>query len=140
MVIRASQRAGALIGVAAVVAGLAAAQLVAVLKSGLNSPVVSLGNRVIDHVPATVKEYAIRTFGINDKSALVISILFVIMVFAAMIGRDLVTRNKKHVLWFIVVLVAIAGLASLLDAGARSGAQFEDKRPSVRDGFSLYLN
>lgn len=118
MVSRKSRWLGPLIGIAAVIAGLSAAQLVASLKSGLNSPVVSLGNRVIDHVPAAMKEFAIRTFGINDKTALVISILIVVFAFAIFIGRDFLTQHRKRAIGIVIALSAIAALASLLDAGA----------------------
>jgi DMSO/TMAO reductase YedYZ molybdopterin-dependent catalytic subunit len=116
--IRGRRGLGELIGIAAVVAGLAAAQFVASLKNGLNNPVVSIGNRIIDHVPAAVKTFAIRTFGINDKSALVVSILIVVLILAAFIGRTFVLGNPKRAYGAVLVLVAIAGVASLLDAGA----------------------
>jgi DMSO/TMAO reductase YedYZ molybdopterin-dependent catalytic subunit len=115
---RRRQGLGGLVGIAAVVAGLAAAQLVASLKTGLNSPVVSLGNRVIDHVPAPVKEFAIKTFGINDKSALVISILIVVLVLAIIIGRTFIAGEQARVYGALIALVAIGGIASLLDAGS----------------------
>jgi DMSO/TMAO reductase YedYZ molybdopterin-dependent catalytic subunit len=115
---RRRQGLGGLVGIAAVVAGLAAAQLVASLKTGLNSPVVSLGNRVIDHVPAPVKEFAIKTFGINDKSALVISILIVVLVLAMFIGRTLVAGKQAQAYGVVIALALIAGVASLLDAGS----------------------
>lgn len=126
---------GELLGVAAVVAGLAAAQLVASLKSGLNNPVVSLGNRVIDHVPAAVKEFAIRTFGINDKSALVISILLVVLVLAMVIGRTFIAGNQKHAFGVVIALTAIAGLAALLDAGST----FLSPLPSIAAGATTIL-
>ena len=88
------RRFGALIGVSAAVAGLSAAQLVASLGKSLNNPIVSIGNRVIDHVPAGVKEFAIRTFGVNDKTALVVSIYIVIFLLAGLIGRTFVAGNQ----------------------------------------------
>jgi DMSO/TMAO reductase YedYZ molybdopterin-dependent catalytic subunit len=107
-----------LIGFAAVVAGLAGAELIASLKNGLNNPVVSLGNRVIDHVPASIKKFAIKTFGINDKSALVVSILVVVLAIAMLIGRTFIAGKQTRAYGAVIVLVAIAGIASLLDAGA----------------------
>lgn len=135
MAIRQSRRVGSLFGVAAVVAGLAAAQFVASVKSGLNNPVVSLGNRIIDHVPAAVKGFAIRTFGINDKSALVISILFVVLVLAAVIGRSFISGNQKRAFGAIIVLTGVAGIASLLDAGAT----FLSPLPSLIAGTTAIL-
>ncbi len=118
MALRESRRLGAPLGVAAVVAGLVAAQFVASLRNGLSNPVVSLGNRIIDHVPAAVKEFAIRVFGIKDKSALVISILLVVLILAVIIGRTFFSGKHRRAYGSVIVLTAIATLASLLDAGA----------------------
>jgi len=115
---RGQRSVGALLGIAAVVAGLAAAQLVSALKSGLNNPVVSLGNRVIDHVPAGAKKFAIQTFGVNDKTALVVSILLVVLVLAMLIGRTFIAGNVKRAFGAIIVLSAIAAVAALVDAGS----------------------
>jgi DMSO/TMAO reductase YedYZ molybdopterin-dependent catalytic subunit len=109
---------GELIGFVAVVAGLTAAQLFSSFKNGLNSPIVSLGNRVIDHVPRSVKKFAIKTFGINDKSALVISILVVVLLLALLIGRTFVAGKQARAYAAVAVLAAIAGVSSLLDANS----------------------
>ena len=115
---RGQRSVGAPLGVAAVVAGLAAAQLVSALKSGLNNPVVSLGNRVIDHVPAGAKKFAIQTFGVNDKTALVVSILIVVLVLAMLIGRTFIAGNVRRAFGAIVVMSAIAAAAALVDPGS----------------------
>jgi len=112
------RRIGALIGVTAVVAGLAIAQVVVSLKNGLNNPIVSLGNRVIDHVPVGVKEFAIRTFGINDKYALVVSIFVVLLLLAVVIGRTFISGNQKLAFGSIIALTSVGALASLFDVGA----------------------
>jgi DMSO/TMAO reductase YedYZ molybdopterin-dependent catalytic subunit len=118
MIAEESRRYGAPIGVFAVLAGLAAAQLVASLGKGLNDPVVSIGNRVIDHVPAGVKEFAIRTFGINDKSALVVSIYIVILLLAIIIGHTFISGNRKRGYKAIITLSVVGAVASLFDSGA----------------------
>lgn len=118
MAIRENRRIAPFLGIAAVLAGLAMAELVASLKNDFNNPVVSLGNRVIDHVPALVKEFAIRTFGFYDKIALIISILLVVLVLAVIIGRAFISGNRKAAFGIVTALTAIAGLASLADAGA----------------------
>lgn len=118
MIAEESRRFGALIGVTAVAAGLAAAQLLASLGKGLNNPVVSIGNRVIDHVPAGVKEFAIRTFGINDKSALVISIYLVIFLLALVVGRTFSSGNQGRAFKSVIILTAVGAVASLIDSGA----------------------
>jgi len=113
-----SRRFGALIGVTAVAAGLAVGQLVALLGKGLTNPVVSIGNRVIDHVPTGVKEFAIRTFGINDKSALVVSIYLVIFLLAVVIGRTFSSGNEGRAFKSVIILTALGAVASLVDSGA----------------------
>ena len=74
----------------AVLAGLVAAGValgVAELLAGLNrtwrSPVLDVGDRLIDAAPPFVKEFAIETFGTNDKPALLIGIGVFLAVYAA---------------------------------------------------------
>ena len=53
---------------------LGVAELVAGLEPTWRSPVLDVGDRVIDAAPPFVKEFAINTFGTNDKPALLIGI------------------------------------------------------------------
>lgn len=106
------------LGMVSVAAGLAGAQLTASLSNSLKSPIVSLGNRVIDYVPSAIKEFAIRTFGTNDKSALVISISLITLGLSGLIGKLYFSNNKRKAYFLICSLVGLAALASLLDAGA----------------------
>jgi DMSO/TMAO reductase YedYZ molybdopterin-dependent catalytic subunit len=118
MIAKESRRFGALIGVSAVIAGLAAAQLLASLNKSLNNPVVSIGNRIIDHVPANVKVFVIRTFGINDKNALVLSIYIIIFLLAIVIGRTYTSGKRNRAYSAVIVLSTIGAVASLFDSGA----------------------
>lgn len=118
MTIVGNRRLGSLLGISAVAAGLSAAQLVASLKNGLNSPVVSLGNRIIDHVPAWLKEFAIKTFGVNDKTALVTSILIVVLTMAIFIGQTFMAGKQIRAFVAVGALSLIAATASFFDAGA----------------------
>ena len=68
------------------------------------SPVVSVGNSVIDHVPLSVKQFAISTFGSNDKQALIGGILVLTVVYAAVVGAVAVRR-------FAWGLAGVAGFA-----------------------------
>ena len=52
----------------------AVAELVAGLHRAWRSPVLDVGDRVIDAAPPFVKEFAIDTFGTNDKPALLVGI------------------------------------------------------------------
>ena len=107
-----------LLGLVAVGAGLALAQFLASIKNNWSAPVVSVGNRVIDHVPANVKEFAIRTFGVNDKSALVITIYFVVLILAIFIGQAYFAGKKSSAYVIVATMVVIAALAALFDANS----------------------
>ena len=88
-------RTSGLLGVLAVGAGLASTQLVGLVFRGVNDPIVSIGNRIIDNVPAAVKEFAIRAFGLADKLVLVLSISAVILLLALVIGRLFFSGRAK---------------------------------------------
>ncbi len=118
MLFKGKWRIDGLLGLIAVGAGLALAQLFASLKSGLNTPVVSIGNRVIDHVPASVKEFAIRTFGVDDKRALVTTIYLVVLILAIFIGRSYFSGKQRQARTIVIVMTGIAALSSLFDAKA----------------------
>ncbi len=118
MLFKGKWRIDGLLGLIAVCAGLALAQLLASLKKGLNTPVVSIGNRVIDHVPASLKEFAIRTFGVDDKRALVTTIYLVVLVLAILIGRLYFSGKQRRARTIVIVMTAVAALASVFDAKA----------------------
>ena len=80
-----------LIGLLAGFSALAAAELVAGAVDGV-SPVVSVGDAVIDRVPSFVQDFAIDVFGAADKAALIVGILVVLGLLAAAVGRLSVTR------------------------------------------------
>jgi hypothetical protein len=82
----------------------------------LPSPVVSVGDLVIDLVPPPVKDMAIRLFGTIDKIALLAGILLVILGYSAAIG---VLAQRKGLR---VGRVGI-GLFGLLGAGAALAGQ-----------------
>lgn len=70
---------GPLLGLIATGAGLAAAELVVGLFERTSSPVVPVGQVFIDSVPRPLKEWAIETFGTNDKVVLVVGALVVLL-------------------------------------------------------------
>ena len=72
----------ALAGLTAGTASLAVGELVAGFSRQLTSPVVSVANQVIDASPLAVTEWAISTFGRNDKKVLLIGILVLAALFA----------------------------------------------------------
>lgn len=108
------------LGMVSVVAGLISAQLIASFGTGLKNPIISLGNRVIDYVPSSIKEFAIKAFGTNDKSALVISISIVLLLLSAQIGKLYFSESKRKAYILVFSLAGLAAIASLFDAGANS--------------------
>jgi hypothetical protein len=57
----------AITGVLAAAGGLAAAELAAALTKPSSSPVIAIGESVIDATPTPVKEFAVKTVGTYDK-------------------------------------------------------------------------
>ncbi|WP_433438729.1 molybdopterin-dependent oxidoreductase [Nonomuraea sp. CA-141351] len=78
--------AGALVGLVSGGVALGVAQLVAALVGPETFPVVAVGDVAVDLSPAPLKEFAITTFGENDKSVLVGGVLVVLAAVAALIG------------------------------------------------------
>ena len=87
---------GVLVGLLAAGAGLAVGEFIAGFSRSLRSPVVSVADRVVDHVPQDLREWAIRTFGTSDKTVLIWSILIVIVAVAAGAGVAMV-RSRRDV-------------------------------------------
>ncbi|MBT2467703.1 molybdopterin-dependent oxidoreductase [Streptomyces sp. ISL-66] len=77
---------GAVSGLVSAYTALAVAELVASLVRPRAGPVTVVGGAAIDRTPAALKDYAIRTFGENDKLVLQFGILSVLGLFAAALG------------------------------------------------------
>ncbi|GAA4595480.1 molybdopterin-dependent oxidoreductase [Planotetraspora phitsanulokensis] len=75
-----------MIGVVAGAVALGVAQLVAGLTNASASPVIAVGGALVDQTPAALKEWAIRTFGSNDKVVLITGIVVVLALIAAGLG------------------------------------------------------
>ncbi len=83
--------AGLLTGAVAVGVG----QLVAGVIGPDASPVVAVGSMLIDFAPPFLKNFAITSFGSNDKLVLVSGILVVLALFAAEIGTAAMRRLSR---------------------------------------------
>ena len=114
---RTGRTTGSVAGLVSLGAGLAAAHLVAGLWRDGRNPVVGVGDWIIDHVPGSVKDWAIRTFGTNDKLALIAGTLVVLCVVSAWLGR-LAQRRLMPALLGIAGIGLLGGLASLDHANA----------------------
>ena len=78
--------AGAVAGVLAGAVAVGVAQLAAGLTVPQSSPVLAVGQAAIDLTPLPVKNFAISTFGTQDKTALLGGILVVLALYAAVVG------------------------------------------------------
>lgn len=116
-------------GLLAALAALGAGELVTGLVRGTESPVVSVGQVVIDHTPASVKTFAIRTFGERDKDALIAGTGVLLGVLAAVVG--VIARRRRRV---GAIGAAALGLVGALSARSRPDARVRDVVPSVVGG------
>jgi DMSO/TMAO reductase YedYZ molybdopterin-dependent catalytic subunit len=77
---------GALSGLLAGCAALAVTELAAAAVRPEAGPLIAVGGAAIDRTPIAVKDWAIRTFGTNDKLVLQLGILAVLTLFAVALG------------------------------------------------------
>jgi DMSO/TMAO reductase YedYZ molybdopterin-dependent catalytic subunit len=112
----AGMAAGALtVGVATLLAGL---MTLAGLGSGTPSPVFAVGGAFVDLTPPWLKDFAVSTFGIYDKAALIISMAVVLTAASALIG----VLGAKHrtaglAVFEVVCAVGMLAVASRPHAG-----------------------
>ncbi|MBV9094410.1 MAG: molybdopterin-dependent oxidoreductase [Streptosporangiaceae bacterium] len=104
---RSSALAGSAVGVLAAAVAVGAAHLTAGLTVPQSSPVVAVGQAAIDLTPGPVKDFAISSFGADDKTVLLSGILVVLGAAAAVIGMLAVRR----------LALGIGGLAVLAGIG-----------------------
>lgn len=81
-----ARTAGAAAGVAAVAVALAVAELVTVWTGPVAGPLVAVGRVVVDNSPEPATEFAIDTFGVNDKNALLVGMVLVLAGLGAVLG------------------------------------------------------
>ena len=113
--VRFADLTGALCGVAAGGAALAAAQVGGKLVPGAQPPLTVLGDWVIRITPVSLTEALIRQVGRSDKLVLLICIVVVATVAAALVGVGYLRGHRR------TALRAIAALA-LLPAAATHGS------------------
>ncbi|HJR92525.1 MAG TPA: molybdopterin-dependent oxidoreductase [Acidimicrobiia bacterium] len=80
------RRLTALAGGLAAVSALALSELAAGLFGSVPSLVEAVGGVFIDNVPSGLKDWAIATFGTNDKAALIVGIVIVVALLGALVG------------------------------------------------------
>ncbi|MFF2303119.1 sulfite oxidase [Streptomyces sp. NPDC058128] len=103
---------GASAGLLAGLAALAVAELVAGLVRPAAGPVTVVGGAVIDRTPAAVKDFAIRTFGEDDKTVLQLGILLVLALLAAGLGV-LGLRHRRAASCGVLAFGVVGAVAAL---------------------------
>jgi len=105
--------AGALSGVVAAAAGVAAGELVAGVDARLRGPIAAVGDRVVDVVPSGVRSWAIDTFGTSDKTVLLAGVTTLLVIAAALIGIVAVRRSIAVGLVGVGAFTLVGVVASL---------------------------
>ena len=93
---------------------------------GQPAPVAAVSGAFIDRTPAWLKDFAISTFGTNDKRALLIGTVIVLAVVCAVIGVLALRRLTLALVLF--ALVGAVGAAAVL---SRPGASPADVVPTL---------
>ncbi len=104
---------GPLLGLVATGSGLAAAELVVGLFERTSSPVVPVGQVFIDWVPKPLKDWAIDTFGTNDKVVLVVGALVVLLGIGVAVGV-LAMRGARAAAVALTCLTGVIGAWAVL--------------------------
>ncbi|MGH9132315.1 MAG: molybdopterin-dependent oxidoreductase, partial [Ilumatobacteraceae bacterium] len=107
------------LGLVSSAAGLAAAELVVGLVRGSASPVVPVGQEVIDRVSPSVKDWAIETFGTADKAVLVLGSLIVLAVIGSIVGI-LAVRGHRVEASIVALSTGLIGALAVLQRPAPS--------------------
>jgi len=97
----------ALSGVLAAATTLGIAQLAAAIVAPATAPLVAVGGAFIDATPPWLKDFAISTFGTNDKLVLLIGMVVVVTLLAAVAG--VIARQRWGLGATLVVLLAGVG-------------------------------
>ena len=113
-------------GVLAGALTLGVAEVLAAVIAPTSAPLLAVGSAFVDATPGWLKNFAIDTFGTNDKLALLVGMGVTIALFAAVAG---VLSLRRRVLG--TVLVSVLGLVAAAAAVTRAGAGPLDVLPSV---------
>jgi DMSO/TMAO reductase YedYZ molybdopterin-dependent catalytic subunit len=119
---------GALVGLVAAAVGLAVAELVAGTRRAWRSPVLDVGDRVVDNVPRPVKDVAIEWFGTNDKVALLAGIAGLLAIYAVAIG---VLAVRVRLRWGLVGVAGFGLIGAVSASAARADPPLTVTTPSI---------
>jgi DMSO/TMAO reductase YedYZ molybdopterin-dependent catalytic subunit len=109
------------IGLLSGAVALGVGQLVAGVVGGASSPIIAVGSSAIDAAPEWLKSFAIRTFGTNDKAALLTGMGVVLIVAAIVLGIVSVRRPRVGIVG-LVVLGTVGAVAAVTRPANGPGA------------------
>ena len=119
---------GALSGLVAAIVALGVTEMVAGMSRNWRSPVLDVGDRIVDNVPTFLKNFAIEQFGTNDKPILLLTIGAAVAVYAMVIGVLAFTKRLS----FGLVGVALFGVIGVYMAvSSRVGGSLDDAIPTL---------
>lgn len=101
-----------LAGLIAVGAGLAAGELTAAAVSSYASPFYAVGSFLVDRAPAPVREFAIDTFGTNDKPVLLWGIAVAVLILSIIAG--VVERRRVPIGSALIIAFGVFGVLAAL--------------------------
>lgn len=113
-------RRGIVTGLVTALVALGVAELASSASADWRSPVLDVGDRVIDGVPPAVKDLAIEWFGTADKVALLVGIGVLLAIYAVVVGVIAVRGHLRAGL-VGVGLFGVLGAAAALTARAGRG-------------------
>jgi DMSO/TMAO reductase YedYZ molybdopterin-dependent catalytic subunit len=116
----------AVAGVAAAAAVLSVAELIGAFFTARATPVIALGSTFIDFTPPWMKDFAIATFGTNDKAVLFVGMGVTILVLACVLG---VVAYRKWALGLAGVL--LMGAVIVTSVVTRASVKPLDAIPSL---------
>jgi DMSO/TMAO reductase YedYZ molybdopterin-dependent catalytic subunit len=117
LIVQTQKRYGALAGIAAAAVALGVGELVGLVVAPRSGPLIAVSGVVIDKVPEQGKNLAISIFGTNDKLALQIGTILLLLAFAAIVG---ILGQRR--LWFGLAGIGVFGAVGLAAALTRAGA------------------
>ncbi|WGZ78945.1 molybdopterin-dependent oxidoreductase [Arthrobacter sp. EM1] len=116
----------ALAGVAAAAVVLSVAELIGAFFTARATPLIALGSTFIDFTPSWMKDFAIATFGTNDKLALFVGMAVSILVLACVLG--VVAYHR----WALGVAgVLLMGAVIVASVVTRAGVRPVDAIPAL---------
>ncbi|MGP4031919.1 molybdopterin-dependent oxidoreductase [Pseudarthrobacter sp. 1C304] len=116
----------ALAGVAAAAVVLAVAELLGAFFTARATPVIALGSTFIDFTPSWLKDFAIATFGTNDKVALFVGMAVTILLLACVLG---IVAYRRWALGVAGVL--LMGAVIVASVVTRAGVKPLDALPTL---------